>query len=107
MNYLSFITLMASQGEQQSPYQMFIMMGLIVVVFYFFMIRPQVRKQKEIKKFREELAKGDKVLTVGGIYGKVLEINEDNIVIEVEGQSKLRVAKAGIIKDTTAMMGQK
>ena len=107
MNYLNFISLLASEGKQENPYQMFIMMGLIVVVFYFFMIRPQIKKQKDVKKFREELAKGSKILTIGGIYGKVLEINEDDIVIEVEGQTKLRVSKAGIVKDSSGMIGQK
>lgn len=107
MNVLNFITLMAAKGEEQNPYQMYIMMGLIVVVFYFFMIRPQIKRQKEVKKFREELAKGDKILTVGGIHGKVLEINETDIVIEVEGLSKLRVEKAGIVKDSTGLIGQK
>ncbi len=107
MNYLNFICLLASEDKQENPYQMFIMMGLIVVVFYFFMIRPQIKKQKDVKKFREELAKGSKILTIGGIYGKVLEINEDDIVIEVEGQTKLRVSKAGIVKDSSGMIGQK
>ncbi len=76
-----------------------LMFGLIMVVFYFFMIRPQMKKQKELAKFRNELKKGDKIVTTGGIYGKILEIKEQAVIIEVEGQSRLKVDKAAIIKD--------
>jgi len=107
MTNLNYILLMQQQGEQQNPYSMLIMMGLIVVVFYFFMIRPQVKKRKELEKFRSEIQKGDKVLTIGGIHGKVLEIKEDGIVIEVEGQSKLKLDKNAIIKSPAEMMIQR
>ena len=56
-----------------------IMLVLILGVFYFFMIRPQMKKQKELKKFREGLAAGDKVVTIGGIHGKILEVNDTNV----------------------------
>ncbi len=90
---------MGQPAEGQSPYGSFLMMGAIIVVFYFFMIRPQQKKQKELRKFREELKKGDKIVTTGGIYGKVLEIQERAIVIEVEGQNRLKVDKAAVVKD--------
>lgn len=73
-----------------------IMFGLVIVVFYFFMIRPQMKKQKELKKFREGLQKGDKVITVGGIHGKVLEVGENNVLISTEGSGKLRVETSAI-----------
>jgi preprotein translocase subunit YajC len=98
---------MQQQGQEQNPYSMLIMMGLIVVVFYFFMIRPQMKKRKELEKFRNEIAKGDKVLTIGGIHGKVVEINEDSIIIETEGQTKLRMDKNAIIKSATEMIAQR
>lgn len=72
---------------------------LIIVVFYFFMIRPQVKRQKELRKYRESLKKGDKVVTTGGIYGKVTEVKESHVVIEIANDVNIKVDKAGIIMD--------
>lgn len=72
-----------------------VLMGLIFVVFYFFMIRPQQKKQKEIKKFRENLKPGDRVITIGGIHGKVLEITDTTVLISSEG-TKMRFSKVAI-----------
>lgn len=74
---------------------------LILVVFYFFFIRPQTKKNKEMKKFREELKKGDKVITLGGIHGKVAEIKETTIIVEVGPQNKLTIEKSAIVMDNT------
>ena len=71
------------------------MLVLILVIFYFFMIRPQMKKQKEIKKFREGLKAGDKVVTIGGIHGKILEVAESTILISTEG-GKLRLDKSAV-----------
>lgn len=71
------------------------MLVMIVVVFYFFMIRPQMKKQKELKKFRESLEAGQKVVTIGGIHGKILEVAESTILISSEG-TKLRFEKSAI-----------
>lgn len=73
-----------------------IMLLLILGVFYFFMIRPQMKKQKELKKFRQNLAVGDKVVTIGGIHGKVLEINDTSILLSCEGSAKIRVEKSAV-----------
>ncbi len=99
MNYLASILLMAPSEEGQNPYSSFIFLGLIIVVFYFFMIRPQMKKQKETKKFRASLEKGDKIVTTGGIYGKIADIKEDTILIEVDNNVKLKIAKSAVIKD--------
>jgi len=72
-----------------------IMLVLILVVFYFFMIRPQMKKQKELKKFRENLSVGDKVVTIGGIHGKILEVSESTMLISVES-GKMRVDKSAV-----------
>jgi preprotein translocase subunit YajC len=72
-----------------------IMIGLMVVVFYFFMIRPQTKKQKELKKFRETLKAGDKVVTIGGVHGKILEVNDSTVLVNSEG-SKIRFEKSAI-----------
>ena len=72
-----------------------VMIVLMIGVFYFFMIRPQMKKQKELKKFRESLKAGDKIVTIGGIHGKILEISENTVLIQSEG-TKLRVEKAAV-----------
>lgn len=75
-----------------------VMLLLILGIFYFFMIRPQMKKQKELKKFRSNLSVGDKVVTIGGIHGKVLEINDTNILLACEGSAKIRVEKNAVSK---------
>jgi preprotein translocase subunit YajC len=72
-----------------------IMLVMIIVIFYFFMIRPQMKKQKELKKFREGLGVGDKVVTIGGIHGKILEVAESTILIGTES-GKLRLDKSAV-----------
>lgn len=73
---------------------------LILIVFYFFFIRPQTKKNKEQKKFREALKKGDKVITIGGLHGKVVEVKETTVIIEVGNQLKVTVEKSAIAMDT-------
>lgn len=80
---------------------MLIMMGLVMVVFYFFMIRPQSKKAKEQKNFLESLKKGDKVVTIGGIHGRILKISEDSFLIEVDANTKLKVEKSAVSFDFT------
>ena len=75
------------------------MLGLIFVVMYFFMIRPQQKRQKELRKFREDLKKGDKVVTSGGIYGVIIEIKDNYAIVEVDTNVKLRFDKSTILKD--------
>ena len=77
------------------------------MVFYFFMIRPQMKRQKETRKFREGLAKGDKVVTTGGIYGKITEIKETTIVLEVAKDVQIKVDKNGIVKDMSDVQPQR
>ncbi|WP_423127457.1 preprotein translocase subunit YajC [Gaoshiqia sp. Z1-71] len=104
MNYL----LMApQQGSEASPFTAFLPLILIIVVFYFFMIRPQVKRQKELKKFRESLQKGDKVVTTGGIYGKVYELKDNYILLQVDDNVKLRVDKSAVVKDMSDVTPQK
>lgn len=79
--------------QQQSPWSFYLMMGLVFVVFYFFMIRPQMKRQKEIKKFREAIKEGDKVITSGGIYGTVKTIKEDSFVIEIADNVRIKINK--------------
>ena len=78
---------------------MWIMLALIFVVMWFFMIRPQRKQQKELQNFRDSLKKGDKVVTVGGIFGTVAEIKENTVLIEVDSNVKIRVSKNALVKD--------
>ncbi len=77
-----------------------ITMVLIIVVFYFFMIRPQVKKQKDQKKYVEELKKGDRVVTTAGIHGRIIDINDNTILLEVEN-GKIRFDKAAVSLDSS------
>lgn len=72
-----------------------VMLVMIVVIFYFFMIRPQMKKQKELKKFRENLKVGDKIVTIGGLHGKILEMGDTSVLIAIE-TGKLRIDKTAI-----------
>tara|TARA_B100001057_G_scaffold410460_1_gene425571 strand:+ start:887 stop:1165 length:279 start_codon:yes stop_codon:yes gene_type:complete len=69
--------------------------GLMFFVFYFFMIRPQMKKQKELKKFREGLAKGDHIVSIGGIHGRILEVTDTTVLIETE-KTKIRLDKSAV-----------
>lgn len=87
----------AAQGG--SMWSSILMIVMLFVVMYFFMIRPQRKQQKEIENFRNSLTKGQKVITAGGIYGVVKEINERDILMEVDGNVTLRVDKTAIMRD--------
>lgn len=84
----------------------FLPLILIVVVFYFFMIRPQMKKQKEAKKFMESIKKGDKIVTIGGIHGKIAEIHDTTYMIEVEGGIRLKISKTAVSMDNSASLNQ-
>lgn len=88
-------TLILAGAQGGSPFSSLIMIVLMIVIFYFFMIRPNIKKQKEQKKFRESLQAGDKVVTIGGIHGKILEVSESTVLISSEG-TKIRLDKAAI-----------
>jgi preprotein translocase subunit YajC len=99
-----FIALQAQGG--QGGYMNILFIGAMLVVFWFFMIRPQMKKQKELTKFRSELAKGDKVITTGGIYGKISDMDDKTITLEVVDGSKMKIDKAAIIKDMSDAVKQ-
>ncbi|MBD5211740.1 MAG: preprotein translocase subunit YajC [Bacteroidales bacterium] len=90
---LNTILLQAQSGSNISG---LIMIVAMIVIFYFFMIRPQSKKQKEIKKAREAMTNGDKVVTAGGIHGTIREINENTLIIEVAKGVSIKVDKASV-----------
>ena len=83
----------------------FLTLVLIIVVFYFFMIRPQLKKTKEQKKFRENIKAGDKIVTIGGIHGKISDVGETTFMITVEGGVKLKIEKSAISMDASTLIG--
>ncbi len=85
-------------GAEKAPANNYgwIMMIAIVAIFYFFMIRPQQKKQKDLQKAREAMQVGDKVITSGGVYGKIKEINDTNFVIEIADNVKIKIDKASV-----------
>lgn len=105
MNYLLMGA--PANGAEPNPIMTFLPMILIIVVFYFFMIRPQMKKQKEITAFRNSLQKGDKVVTTGGIYGKIIEMKDNYVLLQVDDNVKIRVDKAALVKDMSDVQAQK
>ncbi|MEM8894054.1 MAG: preprotein translocase subunit YajC [Bacteroidota bacterium] len=91
------ILLQAAQGD----YMQFILLGGMVAVFYLFFIRPQQKKQKDQKKFIEAVKKGDQVVTVGGIHGKVFSVADETVTIEVDRGMKITLEKSSISLDAS------
>ena len=97
---LNTILLQAAAGGQ-SMLSTILPMVLIMIVFYFFMIRPQMKKAKDHKKLVQELKKGDKIVTTAGIHGVIRDMNDTTFVIEVEGGTKIRFDKSAVSLDAT------
>lgn len=89
-------------GGQSNPMITFLPLILVFVVFYFFMIRPQMRKQKEMNTYRSSLKKGDKVVTTGGIYGRVHEVRDNYIMMDAGGDVRLKIDKSALLRDPSA-----
>ncbi|MGM9802717.1 MAG: preprotein translocase subunit YajC [Muribaculaceae bacterium] len=87
------VLLQASAGGGMSS---LLMIVALIVIFYFFIIRPQSKKQKEIRKFRDSLKNGDKVVTAGGIYGKIKEIKDNVVILEIADGVRIRIDKGSI-----------
>ncbi|HEX8060495.1 MAG TPA: preprotein translocase subunit YajC [Cyclobacteriaceae bacterium] len=97
--------LLQAAAPQGTNWQLMITMGLMVVVFYFFLIRPQQKKAKDQKKFVEELKVGDKVVTIGGAHGKIAEIEGDTFVLAVES-GRIRFSKSAVSLDNSKPAAQ-
>lgn len=97
---LTVTTFLQAQGAGQgSGLTMLLMLALIFLVMWLFMIRPQQKRQKELNNFRNSLSKGDKVVTVGGIYGTVIEVNDNKVLLEIDKDVRIKVDKASLVKD--------
>lgn len=89
----------AAAGQAQGSGSFWIMILLVFVVMWLFMIRPQRKQQKEMEKFRNELQKGDKVITAGGIYGTIADTDDRTVLLKIDGDVKIRVDKTAIQRD--------
>ncbi len=106
MSNIMLIFLMP-QSPDGNPMPSFIFLLLIIVVFYMFMIRPQMKRQKDLKNYRENLSKGDKIVTTGGIYGKVMDIKEQTITMEIAENVRIKIDKNAVLKDNTELANPK
>jgi preprotein translocase subunit YajC len=100
MDLLSVILTAGQQGKGGSGMSSIIMLIAIIAIFYFFMIRPQTKKQKEEKAFREQLQKGQDVVTIGGVHGKIKEIKESTIILEIAHEVTIEIEKSAIVMNT-------
>ncbi len=108
MSYLSMIIATAQGGQQQqNPMMSLIFLVAIIVIFYLFMIRPQVKRQKDLKNYRESLKKGDRVITTGGIYGKINDVKDNTVTLEIADNVRVKVDKSAVLKDASDLGQQK
>ena len=106
MQLLSIFLMMDPQGKGGSSGTL-IMMGLMILVFWLFMIRPQAKKAKKQKEFINNLQKGDKIVTIAGIHGTINKVNDDGTLnIEVSPGSYLKIEKSAISMDWTASLNK-
>ncbi len=97
---------MAPAAGNSNPIMSFLPLILIAVVFYFFMIRPQTKRMKDQKNFIETLSKGDKIVTVGGIHGKIAEINDDTFLMEIEGGVKMKIDRVSVSLEASKKLNE-
>ena len=93
---MNLLSVMLDGSTQGNPMMQFGMIILIIVIFYFFMIRPQQKKQKDLQKSRAAMKTGDKVVTAGGIHGKIKEVNETDFIIEIADNVRIKVEKSSV-----------
>ncbi len=99
----TILDVLTAQAQQTAPNPLSSLLPIILifVVFYFFMIRPQMRRQKELRNFRSNLKKGDRIVTTGGIYGKVNNISDNIVTIDCGNNVILKVDINAVLKDPT------
>lgn len=96
-----FNTLLQAAPEQPSALMSMLPFILIIVIFYFFMIRPQQKRQKELNNFRDQLKKGDHVVTTGGIYGKVVKVADNKVTLEIADGVNVDFDKSSILSQAS------
>ena len=94
MNLLQVLLQQNPTGKQD--YSWILLMAGVIFIFYFFMIRPQRKKEKEAKLYRESLGKGEKIVTIGGMHGKIVEVQETTFTVETESGARMRIEKSAV-----------
>lgn len=107
MNILNNLLFMPQEGAESGGIMSFLPLILIVLVFYMFFIRPQMKKSKEQKQYREALKKGDKIVTIGGIHGKITDIKENSLIIEIANNVIVTIEKSAVAGEGGVQIGQK
>ncbi len=103
---MNVTTILVQAAGGGGGYSMFILMGAMFVVMYFFMIRPQQKRQKDAVKFRDSLKKGDIVVTIGGMHGKVVDIDADTITLDVDRGVRLKFEKSSVSQEASKKYAQ-
>jgi preprotein translocase subunit YajC len=110
MNLYHILLFAPPQGAEGSgggnSFLSFLPLLLIIVVFYFFFIRPQMKKSKEQKKFRESLKRGDKVITIGGVHGRIAEMDDTTVTLDVGNQVRITFEKSAVAMDNSSQIAQ-
>ena len=104
---LNFVLLMMGGEEGGGGFGPLVFIGFFFLIIYFFMIRPQTKKAKDQRNFVENLKKGDRIVTVGGIHGKILDVADDTYLVEVDQTTKLRIEKSVISLDFTKALANR
>ena len=100
---MDFITLASTPTQGSSPWTMIIMLVIFVAIFYFMLIRPQKKREKEEQKMRNDIQVGDEIISIGGICGRIVSIKEDSIIIESPADhSKIKLLRTAIQTNKTA-----
>lgn len=87
--------------------QQLILFGAIAIIFYFFMIRPQQKKQKDQKNFINEIKKGDRIVTIGGIHGRISDLDDETVTIDVEKGAKIKFERSAISLEASKKLADK
>jgi preprotein translocase subunit YajC len=107
MNLMNILLMASGQQGQGSGWSTMLMLLAIIVIFYFFMIRPQSARAKKEKQFRESLQKGQKVITISGMHGKIVEVKETSIILEIANGVNIEVEKTAIALEVGATQTKK
>jgi len=105
MNLLT-ILLQAQQPQPKPGWTSLVWIVLLIVVFWLFFIRPQSKRAKEQQKFRDELKKGDKVVTIGGFHGKITEVKENTVMVSLAPEITVEIEKSALVQNASQVGGQ-
>ena len=105
MNKVFFLELSSAENSNGGMMNIIFLVA-IFIIFYFFMVRPQNKKRKELQNLRDNLKKGDNVVTIGGIHGKVVEVKETTVLITVDASTKLKIDKSSISLDSSTKLNE-